>query len=61
MHLQAMGATNKKKTEDGSPPKQVPKRRASDIVEYLKQSMEVKKQELQIKEKELQQQQQMVM
>lgn len=56
-----MGATNKKKTEDGSPPKQVPKRRASDIVEYLKQSMEVKKQELQIKEKELQQQKQIVM
>lgn len=58
MRLHAMGAMKRKKSKDGSPAKQVKKRRTSDTLEYLKQSMEVKKQELQIKEKELQQQQQ---
>lgn len=58
MRLHAMGAMKKKKSEDGSPAKQATKRRASDTLECLKQSREVKKQELQIKEKELQQQQQ---
>lgn len=58
MRLHAMGAMKRKKSEDGSPGKQATKRRTSDTLEYLKQSMEVKKQELEIKGKELQQQQQ---
>lgn len=52
MHLHAMGAMKKKKSEDRSPAKQATKRRASDTLQYLKQSMEVKKQELPIKKKE---------